>query len=241
MSPEAAKGVAEEAEPGAEPARTESHLPPAGPSRGVRTGAGWLLVICAAFFGATLATCGYHALFGLSGEEEETGITVRPTPSVVVAVRDLARLESASYHIERVVDLRDRQEHLFGLIEAEDAILLVAAGDVVAGVDLSRLGEEDVVVDAEAGTATVTLPPPEVLMARLDSDRTFVHTRETGILARRNEDLETRARQEAERTIREAAIEAGVLDRARRNSRRTVESLVRSLGYENVTVRFADE
>ena len=33
---------------------------------------------------------------------------VRPTPDVLVAVRDLARLESASFHMERVIDLSDK-------------------------------------------------------------------------------------------------------------------------------------
>ena len=33
---------------------------------------------------------------------------VRPTPDVLVAVRDLARLESASFHMERVIDLDER-------------------------------------------------------------------------------------------------------------------------------------
>ncbi len=42
---------------------------------------------------------------------------VRPTPSVITAVRDLARLETAEVHVEKVVDLTDRQSRFFGLIE----------------------------------------------------------------------------------------------------------------------------
>jgi len=44
-----------------------------------------------------------------------------------VAVRDLARLESVAYHVERVIDVRDKQSLLFGLLKTEDAILLVAS------------------------------------------------------------------------------------------------------------------
>ena len=166
----------------------------------------------------------------------DTGSALRSTPSVVVAVRDLARLESVEYHVERVIDLRDRQSLLFGLIKTQDAILFVAVGQVTAGVDLGELQAEDVTVDRSTSTASVRLPPARVLSTRLDNEKSWVFARSTDVLAQRREDLETRARQEAERTLEQTAIEGGILARARTNAERTVEALVRSLGYVTVTV-----
>jgi len=161
---------------------------------------------------------------------------VRPTSSVLEKIQDMKRLESVSFHMERVIDLTEKQSQLFGLIETEDAILLVAAAEVRAGVDLAKLGPGDVKVDIERRTASVTLPPGEIFGSALDGERTYVHTRKTGVLARRRENLETRARQEAERTLLEAAREAGIVARAEENAIRTVGELVRSLGYERVDV-----
>lgn len=161
---------------------------------------------------------------------------VRPTPDVLVAVKDLARLESASFHMERVIDLTDKQSRLFGLVQTEDAILLVAVADVSAGVDLQKLTTDDVRVDAEKKSAKLSLPAPEVFHAELDNSKTYVHTRRTGALASRQENLETRARQEAERTLIDAALQGGLLNRASDNARHAVESLVRGLGYEQVEV-----
>lgn len=161
---------------------------------------------------------------------------VQPTPNVLVAVRDLARLESTTFHMERVIDLSDKQSHLFGLVEAEDAILLVAVADISAGVDLGKLQAGDVVSNPAARTVRIRLPAPEVLHTALDQQRTYVHARRTSALARRKEGLETLARQEAERTLVEAAREAGLLKRAGENAQRIVEGLVRSLGYESVEV-----
>jgi len=166
---------------------------------------------------------------------------VRPTPDVVVAIRDLAELTSAEYHVERVVDLTEKQRVLFGLVEAEDAILLIAAGSVTAGVDLAQVKPEDVQVDPEAGRARIRLPPPKILRSRIDNERTYVHRRDTDLFAKRQEHLETQARREAERTITKAAEQAQILDRARDNARRSVESLVRSLGYSDVEVTYRDE
>ena len=164
---------------------------------------------------------------------------VRPTPNVLVAVRDLARLETTTYHVERVIDLRDKQSRLFGLIESEDAILLVAAAQVTAGVDLSELGDDDVEANPETGEAHINLPAPEVFHAALDNERTFVHSRSTDLLARREPQLESKARLAAERTVREAALEAGIIDRACDSAERTIASFVRSLGYKEVTVKCA--
>jgi len=162
---------------------------------------------------------------------------VHPTPNVLVAVKDLARLESASFHMERVIDLSDKQSHLFGLLQGEDAILLVAVADVSAGVDLQQLRADDIVAQPAEKRVTLTLPAPEVFHAELDNSKTYVHTRRTGALALRKENLETRARQEAERSLIEAALQAGLLSRASENAKRSVEGLVRGLGYSQVEVK----
>ena len=161
---------------------------------------------------------------------------VKPTSSVLAKIQDMKRLESVVFHMERVIDLSEKQSQLFGLVQSEDAILLVAAADVRAGVDLGKLGPNDVVVDVEKRTARITLPPGEILSSALDGNKTYVHTRKTGVLARRRENLETRARQEAEKTLVEAAREAGIIARAEENATRTVGDLVRSLGYSEVEV-----
>jgi len=199
-----------------------------------------LLLAAAAYAGSATATCAYLTL-GPHHEVASSATVIRGTSSVVSAVRDLAQLESASYHMERVLDLRDRQTHWYGLIESEDALLLVAAADIVAGVDLRQLRDGDVRIDLVQHSAQIRLPPPTVLWARLDNEHTYVHSRKTDALAQRAETLETRARQEAERALRDAALEAGILRRAQDNAARTVKTLVQSLGFERVQVDFRAE
>ena len=164
---------------------------------------------------------------------------VHPTPNVLLAVQDLARLESASFHMERVVDLSDKQSHLFGLVQSEDAILLVAVANVTAGIDLSALTAGAIDANPEKKSVKIKLPAPYVFSAELDDAKTYVHFRHTGLLAQRKENLETKARSEAKRMLTDAALEAGILSRAGENARRSVEGLVRGLGYEQVEVSVA--
>ena len=197
----------------------------------VRVGAAALFVACVggAFYLGTRAP-----------QVASGGASIRATPTVVLAVRDLSRLESASYHVEKVVELTDAQSKVFGLVEAKDAILLVAVGDVVAGVDLSGLTDADVHADDVAHAVRVTLPAPAVLSASPDEAQTHVYERRTDVLASRNEKLEGMARDEAEKQMRQAAVDDGILARAKTNAERTVRGLLRSLGYTRVDVQWKD-
>lgn len=163
-------------------------------------------------------------------------IEVAPSPDVIVAVRDLARLETTEYHVERVIELADNQSRFFGLLHAKDALLLVAAGDVVAGIDLSKVQDSDVSIDWPHRTVRVSLPKAEIFSVAIDNARTHVVTRSTDVLASRVEALEGRARQEAESSMREGALAAGVLDRAQTGGGRAVKELLKALGFQVIDV-----
>jgi hypothetical protein len=167
-------------------------------------------------------------------------ITVRATPDVLVAVRDLARLETAEVHVEKVIDLTDQQSHMFGLIQATDAILLVAVGHATLGVDLSKLDEGDVSMDAESKTARLRLPAPELLQAGLDEGATYVYTRSTSMLARRNEQLESSARREAVESIKKTALAPDMVARAKAQAEKQLRSMITQLGADRVEITWRE-
>ena len=162
--------------------------------------------------------------------------TVRPTGSVILAMHELSRLETESFHVEKVIELTDEQSRVFGLVQAKDAILLVAVGDVVAGVDLAGVADGDVHVDAATGAVRVELPSPRVLSTSIDEGQTHVFNRSTELLATRREDLESLARKEASEQIEKAARDGGILARARAGAERTVRALIQSLGFHDVVI-----
>ncbi|OQX68372.1 MAG: hypothetical protein B6A08_10770 [Sorangiineae bacterium NIC37A_2] len=197
---------------------------------------GTLLVI------ALVAAVAYH--FGKKAEKEvepeSSTLELTPTPTALTAVRRLARLETAQFNLERVIDLKDQQKRLMGTIEAQDAILLVAAGTVSAGIDFTQMEESSARVDWPSKSISITLPPASVFSVALDEKRTYVHTRKTDVLATRRESLETEARREAERGFLEAAKNQHLLSIAETNADKTVRSLLESLGFERIEIRFAE-
>jgi Protein of unknown function (DUF4230) len=167
-------------------------------------------------------------------------VSARPTPSIITAVRDLARLETGEVQVEKVIDLTDTQSRLFGLVKGTDALLLVAGGKAIVGVDLSKLGDGDVSLDPVSKTARLSLPGPELFSVSLDEDRTYVYERNTSLLAKKNERLEAQARREATAAIEKAARSPDVLSRAKGQAERELRALLTPLGAERVEITWRE-
>jgi hypothetical protein len=156
--------------------------------------------------------------------------------TVVRELRSLARLETSSLHLEKVIELADHQKRLRGLVDADDTLLFVASGEVVLGVDLSKLAEGDVRADPESGIAYVELSAPEVLSTRFDEAHSYVHSRTTDMLARRNEGLEAAARREALAAFARAGNDPRALEAAKAQAERQLRSLARAWGAKDLVV-----
>src|SRR5258708_15816658 len=105
---------------------------------------------------------------------------------------------------------------------------LYAPGAVIAGGDLSVLNEEDVRREPD-GTIVVRLPPPQLLVSRIDNRTTRVTGRRTGVFRRADIGMEGRARQYAEQNIRNEAIHKGILPLAQQNAEARIAGLLHTL------------
>ncbi len=158
--------------------------------------------------------------------------TVRPDPVTIVReVRALARLETIQFSVEKILTGEVNQgalEFLFG-----DRLLFVAHGVVIAGVDLGKIGPEDVWID-EQGRVYLRLPEAEIFVATLDNDKSYVYDRDTGLFTHGDLNLEATVRRSAEDEIRQAALEDGILDQARLNAENYLYRLLRTLEFDDV-------
>ncbi len=156
--------------------------------------------------------------------------TIIPDPMTIIRqVQGLSRLETASYTIEKVITAESGQgafSFLFG-----DRLILVAHGQIIAGVDMGKMGSGDIVIDGDR--VIVTLPPAEVLVVTLDNQKSYIYDRDTGFVGM-NPALETEARRAAEEEILQAALEDGILDMAQENAEVYIRNLILSLGFREV-------
>jgi hypothetical protein len=151
---------------------------------------------------------------------------------VVTEVRMLSRLETASMRVVHVSTI----EQSVGWVPdslAGDKLTFFAVGDVIAGIDLSAIREEDVRMGKD-GVVEMRLPPPQILVTRIDNQESKILSRSTGALRRSDPHLESRIRAYAERDVRNEAIRKGILPLASRSAETKLAGFLQKLGVERV-------
>ena len=157
--------------------------------------------------------------------------TILPDPVTIVhEVRSLARLETIKFSLEKIITAETRQGFFEWLVG--DRLIFVAHGEVIAGIDLNKLDPEN--LEVRGNVLYVTLPDPEIFVTALDNEQSYVYDRVTGLLTHGEVNLETEARQAAEREIEKSALEDGILEIAGQNAESFLGRLFRDLGYPEV-------
>ena len=168
---------------------------------------------------------------------EDVASLLHPTPTIVPdpvtiihEVKTLARLETIQYSVEKVISAEIAQNELGFLFG--DKLLFVAHGSVVAGIDLEQMTSEDIWFEGKY--LYVNLPDPEIFIVALDNEKSYVYDRETGLLTKGDINLETQARQLAEKEIRKAAEDDEILPQAQKNAEYIMQRIFEGLGFEDV-------
>ncbi len=161
--------------------------------------------------------------------------TIVVRPPAINQVRALADLTTSSLLMSTIVEANQAR---VGNIVHEKLVLL-ACGRVKAGIDLSKLKDADVKSSPDGVTVTVRMPKAEILDAYLIDDSnqpctTRVYDRTNLILLPATKDLESQAREQAVKAIRETALQSGVLGEAERNAQTVIERVLLLAGYEVV-------
>ena len=157
----------------------------------------------------------------------------RGRTAVVHQIQELGRLETTSYTIEKIIE-GESAGNFFQRLLTGDRILFVAHGEVIAGIDLTKISENDVRVNREQ--VDITLPAPEIFFTNLDNQQSRVYDRSQGFLSQGNDQLETEVRQAAEESIRQAACEADILSSANENARKQISALLNALGFTTINI-----
>jgi hypothetical protein len=169
-----------------------------------------------------------HAWSAVTGRSLRIDVS---QPTVVDRIQRLQRLETVVYSMDKLVTGAKENAILPDFL-AGDRLLMMVHGEVVAGIDFSNLKPGDVRVEGK--NIRLHLPAAQVFATRLDSAKTRVYSRQTGLLVPTDPNLETQVRQEAERELMEAALADGILHNAQQNASSTITSLLQGLSFEKI-------
>ena len=165
----------------------------------------------------------------------------RSQPALLERLSDIAEYRAATAELQVLIDVEEDVQ-LLPTFVAGERVTFLAGGTVDAAVDFGDLGEGAVEVDGDR--VTVTLPAATIVDVDVEPDRSYVVNRERGILDRiggvftDNPTGEQDLYLLAEEKLRAAADDSALRSRAERNTEKMLETLLRSLGFERVTVVF---
>ncbi|MDQ4126950.1 MAG: DUF4230 domain-containing protein [Actinomycetota bacterium] len=163
---------------------------------------------------------------------EERPAQTTTGPVVVEGVQELDQLATVRWTESVPVTRQSGGDVLERLFSGEE-VLLIATGEVEAGVDLAEIAKDDVRVEDE--TLTMRLPEPEILSSSLDEEKTRVYDRDFSPLNVRPDDqLVEEARARALEKVEAAARENGILETAETNAEDSIRAFVTTLGFERV-------
>ncbi len=188
---------------------------------------GLALGVGLARYGASLPIVG--PLLGEKPPRTTTG------PVVVEGIQELDQLATVRW-TESVPVTKETGGDILDRLFSGEQVIVIATGNVEAGVDLGDIHKDDVSVNGDS--VTIDLPKPEILSASLDEEMTRVYDRDLSPLNIRPDDqLVEEARLQAIQKIKGVARENEILDTAQQNAEVSIRAFVTTLGLDEVRFR----
>jgi hypothetical protein len=169
----------------------------------------------------------------------------RPYPDgPEVAIRDLGWFVGAEMESVETIEDTDRCAFLPLIICGEQTVIL-AVGSVEAYVDFGRLDQKAFKVSQDHRTVEITLPAPQFGTPKLDLSRSHVYVLRRGAVQRigglfdPNTDEHRKLYQRAVTELAADAPHSVLSERAKVNTRKTLETMIRALGYSTVKIHWS--
>ena len=148
---------------------------------------------------------------------------------VLKEVTALGKLELVRYTFKDIVE----HEQLNTFLPNPSAVLIVE-GEATGCLDLAKISMADITTDGDS--VTVRLPKPELCGWKINHDRSRVYDTQFSFLT--DSQLVSDAYRQAERQIRQSALNGGILEQTRRNADQMLRPLLERISGHRVGFLF---
>ncbi|MEA3334400.1 MAG: DUF4230 domain-containing protein [Chloroflexota bacterium] len=182
-----------------------------------------------------LALLGRGLVSSLASSPPPSSEPSTSTPSV--SLQELRKVaDQAMVSQQTVAEVRSDRfpDDIWGQLGAREELILLVYGDVKAGFDPADLEASDFWFDGNR--VQLHLPAPVLLDAQVDSERSHIVFHHKSPFLNADPTFQEEALESAEDAIRQAAVEAGLLEWAARYGQLSFENYLRSRGFEDVRI-----
>ncbi len=155
---------------------------------------------------------------------------------VLQKIEELGNLELVKFNYNDVVEEAIKRKFLnVDQLAPDSKVLLIIAGEATACIDLTKVAENDITVDENE--VKIVLPKPELCYVKIDHSRSKIY--DANFTARvLNPELIDEGFKNAETRIRNDAINYGILDQAKLNSRKILIPLFEEITHKKIIISF---
>jgi hypothetical protein len=168
--------------------------------------------------------------------------TVRSSQVLLKSITALSRYEAASGSFQVVIDL-DQHSMLPSYLEGSQT-LFVGQGTVIAYVNFAQLKGPNIQESPSRTAVTITLPDAQLEPPVLNVRQSYVFAQQQGLFNRvasffsGNPNSQQQVYVIAQQRISAAAQRSQLLSEAQQNTREMLQGMLRSLGFQQITVNF---
>lgn len=148
---------------------------------------------------------------------------------IVHQIEELGNLEVVRYNIQDMMEYTKMRRWL-----PNSRTSLKIAGEVIACVDLTKIGKDDIYTKDDS--VSLILPTPEICHHKIDHSRSRVYNIEFGLWE--SAELVDEAYNEAEKHIYQEAISMGIAKESRENAIKVLTPILRGLGFTKIHIGF---
>ncbi|MDD4937619.1 MAG: DUF4230 domain-containing protein [Candidatus Shapirobacteria bacterium] len=156
--------------------------------------------------------------------------TVVNTPLIIEEIQELGRLETFSINLQQTFQTERNQDLLWGVFG--EKVTFIAYGQIVAGIDLSKITSEDISIDGK--NIKINLPSTEIFYVMVDENQSFIASRQVGFLTSADPQLESQIRRKAQEYFKGQAQNLDILGLAQINAKLCLKKFFRDLGFEEI-------
>ena len=175
----------------------------------------------------------YYAYFMYTAQTKlaQNQLNTISREGIVTQIHELNRLETMAFHIDTVVK-SEKEGTWYKLWQDHEKGLFVVKGQVIAGVDLSKLDASDVTVSADGKQVAIDLPPAEIFNISLADIQMYDYQRGWLNPEPVNPEVLNQVQSVARAQVKQSACKAEILKLANENASKQVAKLFELTGVK---------
>ena len=153
----------------------------------------------------------------------------------VMSLQKMSNLATAEYVVTKIIKASDDKTWYKA---GERKILMSCTASLVAGIDLSKLSEDDISIDGD--NITINLPRAKLLYMNIKPEDIKTAYEEVSIFRTKFTSQEkNELAVQAENQIKESVQSLGILTTAETNASLFIDNFLKNLGYKKINIHFS--